>query len=56
MNYKSIFSLSPGRCRIVYMDEVKVGGLTVNDMTFLKEKVYRLMEEKLLHYNAAWIS
>jgi len=56
MNYKSIFSLSPGRCRIVYMDEVKVGGLTVNDITFLKEKVYRLMEEKLLHYNAAWIS
>jgi len=56
MNYKSIFSLSPGRCRIVYMDEVQVGGLTVNDITFLKEKVYRLMEEKLLHYNAAWIS
>jgi len=56
MNYKSIFSLSPGRCRIVYMDEVKVEGLTVNDITFLKEKVYRLMEEKLLHYNAAWIS
>lgn len=55
MNYKSIFSLRPGRCRILYMDEIPVQGLTGNDITFLKEKVYRLMEEKLVEYNAAWI-
>ena len=55
MNYKSIFSLKPGRCRIVYLDEIPVDGLTGEDIILLKEKVYRAMEDKLVYYNAAWI-
>src|SRR5436190_22062973 len=31
MNYKSIFSINPGRSRAVYLDEVSVEGLTMND-------------------------
>lgn len=55
MSYKSIFSLVPGRSRSVYLEEVSVEGLTLNDMQILKESVYKLMEEKLVEYKASWI-
>ena len=54
-NYNSIFSLTPGRSRIVYLEEVPVEGLTINDVKQLKEKVYKLMEQKLVEYKASWI-
>lgn len=56
LNYQSIFSLMPGRSRAVYLEEVSVVGLTVKDVTRLKEKVYSLMEEKLKVYKASWIA
>lgn len=56
MNHKSIFTLTPGRSRAIYLDEISVNGGTGKDVTMLKEKVYRLMEEKLIEYNASWIS
>jgi 1-acyl-sn-glycerol-3-phosphate acyltransferase len=52
MNYRSIFSLTPGRCRIVYLDEIPVEGLEVPE---LKEKVYAVMEKTLLAYKAPWL-
>jgi 1-acyl-sn-glycerol-3-phosphate acyltransferase len=52
MHYSSIFSLTPGRCRIVYLDEIAVEGLEVQE---LKEKVYEAMEKTLLTYKAPWI-
>jgi 1-acyl-sn-glycerol-3-phosphate acyltransferase len=55
MNYKTVFSLNPGVCRIVYMDEIPVEGLTVNDTVKLKEKVFVIMENKLKEYGARWI-
>ena len=55
LNYKSIFSLTPGRCRIVYLDEIPVTGLTSEDVRKLKEKVFVIMEEKLRDYGARWI-
>jgi 1-acyl-sn-glycerol-3-phosphate acyltransferase len=55
LNYKSVFSLQPGKSRAVYLDEISVAGLTNKDVTMLKEKVYRLMEEKLIAYKASWI-
>jgi len=56
MNYQSVLSLNPGICRIVYLDEIPVDGLTVKDAVKLKEKIYDLMERKLKEYGAAWIS
>ncbi|MCW3093248.1 MAG: 1-acyl-sn-glycerol-3-phosphate acyltransferase [Ferruginibacter sp.] len=50
LNQESIFSLTPGRSRAVYLQEIKVDGLTGKDVTMLKEKVYRIMEEKLSAY------
>jgi 1-acyl-sn-glycerol-3-phosphate acyltransferase len=55
LSYKTIFSLTPGKTRSVYLEEVPVEGLTVNDVQALKEKVYKLMEEKLIEYKASWI-
>jgi 1-acyl-sn-glycerol-3-phosphate acyltransferase len=56
MNYNSIFSLTPGISRIVYLAEVSVDGLTIKDVPMLKEKVYRQMEEALVRYKASWIN
>jgi len=55
LNYKSAFSLNPGRSRAVYLEEISVAGLTNMDVAMLKEKVYRLMEQKLIAYKASWI-
>jgi len=55
LNYKNILSLTPGRSRAIYLQEVSVEGLTLKDVSSLKKKVYRLMEEKLIFYKANWI-
>ncbi len=55
MHYGSIFSMHPGRSRSVYLDEIPVDGLVLEDVGFLKEKVYNIMEEKLVGYKASWI-
>ncbi|MBA4197500.1 MAG: 1-acyl-sn-glycerol-3-phosphate acyltransferase [Chitinophaga sp.] len=52
LHYKSIFSLTPGICRIIYLEEVKVDGLTMNDLPALKQKVYDIMEAGLKRYTA----
>lgn len=56
LNYKSIFTLTPGKSRAVYLEEISVDGLTVKDVTMLKEKVYSLMEEKLSAYQVSWVA
>ena len=55
MHYRSIFSMTPGKCRIIYLDEISVEGLTMTDMAKLKEKVFVIMEDKLKEYKASWI-
>ena len=55
MGYESVFSINPGRSRSVYLEEISVEGLTLEDVVFLKAKVYKLMEEKLVAYKASWI-
>jgi 1-acyl-sn-glycerol-3-phosphate acyltransferase len=55
MSYKSILSLTPGKNRAVYLDEVPVAGLTIDDVEWLKQRVYEVMAERLVHYRASWI-
>ena len=54
-SYKDLFLFTPGKARIVYLDEIPVEGLTIKDVKYLKEKVYKVMEEKLIAYKASWI-
>ncbi|HEX5024699.1 MAG TPA: lysophospholipid acyltransferase family protein [Agriterribacter sp.] len=56
MPYGNLFSLTPGKSRSIFMEEVPVTGLTMQDVDTLKNKVYTLMEERLLHYRASWIN
>lgn len=56
LKYHYIFTLNPGRCRIVYLEAIPVEGLTVADMPMLKERVFNIMSEKLKEYRASWIN
>ncbi len=55
LSYQNIFSLTPGLSRSVYLEEVSVEGMTMKDVKLLKEKVYKLMEDKLIQYKASWV-
>lgn len=55
MHYETIFSITAGRSRSVYLEEIPVDGLSLDDVDLLREKVYKLMEEKLIAYKASWI-
>lgn len=55
MHYNSIFSMCPGKSRTIFLDEIPVAGLTLNDVDSLKQQVYNIMEEKLIAYKASWI-
>ncbi len=55
LSYKSVFSLTPGISRIVYLEDIPVEGLTFADVKMLKDKVYKAMEEGLIRYKASWI-
>lgn len=50
LHYRSLFALTPGINRVVYLEEIPVGGLSVRDIQALKTKVYRIMEEGLKRY------
>jgi 1-acyl-sn-glycerol-3-phosphate acyltransferase len=56
LHYKTIFSLTPGRNRFVFLEDISTEGLTIKDTALLKDKVYAVLEEKLKAYNASWIS
>mgnify|MGYP003445823512 CR=1 FL=1 len=54
MPYESLFKMTPGRSRILYLEEISVVGYSIDDLDKLKEEVYAIMEKKLIEYNGAW--
>ena len=50
LNYKSIFSLTPGISRAVHLKEIKTTGMTLDQLAELKQKAYDQMENALLRY------
>jgi 1-acyl-sn-glycerol-3-phosphate acyltransferase len=54
MPYESLFLMTPGISRILYLDEIPVDGYTLADIGKLKDEVYAIMEKKLIEYDAAW--
>lgn len=52
LHYHSIFSLTPGKNRVVFLEEVPVEGLTFSDIPHLKNKVYQMMDEGLRRYSS----
>ena len=55
LNYKSIFSLNPGKCRSVFLEPTATTGLTLHDLPQLKKKIFHQMETALIEYKATWI-
>jgi 1-acyl-sn-glycerol-3-phosphate acyltransferase len=52
LHYKSVFELTPGKSRVVFLDEVPVHSYTMKDIQALKQHVYRLMDEGLRRYRS----
>ena len=50
MHFSSIFSLTPGKHRVIYLKTVEVAGYTMNKMDELKELVFQQMEEGMRRY------
>ncbi len=55
MHYNSIFSFNPGTSRSVFLPEISVVGLTIENIGHLKNQVFLLMEQALIRYGADWI-
>jgi len=54
MPYESLFLMTPGISRVLYLDEIPVEGYTLADVKRLRDEVYAIMEKKLMEYDAAW--
>lgn len=50
LHFKSLFELTPGLNRVVYLEEVPVTGLHIHDIPALKQKVYEIMDAGLRRY------
>ncbi len=50
MHYSSVWTLTPGKHRVVYLDKVEVDTYTLETMDDLKELVFQKMEEGLRRY------
>jgi 1-acyl-sn-glycerol-3-phosphate acyltransferase len=50
LHYKSVFSLTPGLSRVIYLEEIAVTNLTQKDIPALKEKVHKIMADGLKRY------
>jgi 1-acyl-sn-glycerol-3-phosphate acyltransferase len=56
LNPRSLFSLTPGKSRSVYLDEISVENISMKEVGTLKQKVCQIMEEKLIQYRVGWIN
>jgi len=50
MHFSSIFTLSPGICRVVYLPTVYVDNYTIEDLEILKDQVHQMMDDGLRRY------
>ncbi|RYY96268.1 MAG: 1-acyl-sn-glycerol-3-phosphate acyltransferase [Chitinophagaceae bacterium] len=55
MHYRSVFSLTPGRSRSVFLEPIPVAGYTLADIGRLKQDVFQRMERRLIELGANWI-
>ena len=55
MPYTTLLSLNPGRCRVLYLPDIEVNGLSMDDVEMLKQKTYAMMEQQLKEYKVSWI-
>lgn len=49
-HYHKKLSLTPGRCRVLFLPSIPVEGLTMEDLPALKQRVFKIMEDALKEY------
>jgi 1-acyl-sn-glycerol-3-phosphate acyltransferase len=54
MHWKSIFSLSPGKNRVIFLEEIPVHTYTMKEVQVLKSTVYQIMEQAIIKYRAQY--
>lgn len=55
LHYRSIFSLTPGKCRTVFLPEILVSNFNPGEEELLKKIVFSQMQSALIRYQAKWI-
>lgn len=55
MESDRVFTLNPGVCRAIWLEEIPVEGYTLNDVQRLKQLVMERMSTVLTEANASWI-
>jgi 1-acyl-sn-glycerol-3-phosphate acyltransferase len=50
MHWRGFFELTPGKCRVVYLDEISVADYNMNDLQKLKQTVHDIMDAGLRRY------
>ncbi len=50
MHYNSVFSLTPGPNRVVYLKAIDISNYSIQDVDLLKKEVYERMDEGLRRY------
>lgn len=55
LNYHSIFSLTPGKCRGIFLEPLSTSDMKIEDLPMLKQKVFERMEKGLVEAKASWI-
>lgn len=55
LHHRSMLSLTPGRSRAIYLEEIDVKEYGTRDTATLKQKVFEIMEQGLIKYKASWI-
>jgi 1-acyl-sn-glycerol-3-phosphate acyltransferase len=50
MHFSSVFTITPGKSRVVYLADISVEGLSMEELPALKERAYLQMEEGLKRY------
>ncbi|MFM8709737.1 MAG: lysophospholipid acyltransferase family protein [Sphingomonadales bacterium] len=54
MHYSRLASLTPGRSRAVYLEEISIEGYGVDEVARLRDDVHAIMHQKLIAYGAGW--
>lgn len=52
LHYKNLFQLTPGKSRVIFLEEVEVTNYTIDDIQQLKQQVFTIMKDGLTRYNS----
>jgi 1-acyl-sn-glycerol-3-phosphate acyltransferase len=55
MDHHSLLSLKHGRSRAVFLEEIPSDGYSLKEISSYRQKVFEVMESKLIAYGASWI-